>query len=83
MNALQRASPELLRSDSTYQQALREENMALLEYRYVLHIFSELALEGKIPNEADWPLRKAASGDQADEAGVRNATTGPGPRSWR
>jgi hypothetical protein len=41
-----------------YQQALRAENMALAEYQRVLDIFTSLVVDGKIPEEGDWPRSK-------------------------
>lgn len=41
-----------------FQRALRVENAALAKYRRVLRIFSELILEGKVPDESKW--RKSA-----------------------
>ena len=47
-DALHRASP-----NSDYNQAVREETLALSDYRRVLSIFSQLVLDGTIPNRTE------------------------------
>lgn len=37
------------------QQALRAEMAALAEYARILAIFNDLTVNGKLPNEDDWP----------------------------
>ena len=44
------------------------ENFRLAEYRRVLHIFTDLVLEGNIPNENAWLHRKAASASGSGES---------------
>ena len=43
------------------QKALRAENLALAEYRRVLRIFTDLVVEGTVPDENVWLHRKATS----------------------
>lgn len=64
-NTLQRLSRDLPSPNTAFvlQQALRAENAALTEYRRVLHVFSNLILNGKIPDENDRPGPNATRGD--------------------
>lgn len=45
-----------------YRLALRQERMALAEYRHVLRVYTDLVLRGTVPNESDW-LAFSAGGD--------------------
>lgn len=38
-----------------YLQALATESLAWVQYQHVLGIFTALTLDGKIPDENDWP----------------------------
>ena len=59
-NALLRVTKDVESPEGklAYQQALNVESMALAEYRRALHIFAELVLDGKVPDEEEW--RKAS-----------------------
>lgn len=56
MDTLRRTTVEGSEAEDTnaLQEALREESVALLEYRRVLHIFADLIVEGRIPDEGEY-----------------------------
>ena len=43
-----------------YQRALCAEKVAEAEWRRILHIFTDLVMEGKVPDESDWQRRRAS-----------------------
>ena len=51
-----------------FQRAVRAENSALAEYSRVLRVFHDLTVNGKIPDENDWPRHRAAKGLDGDGA---------------
>lgn len=46
-----------------FQQALRAENNALAEYNRLLRIFTDLIVDGTIPDENDWLKQKPKIAD--------------------
>ena len=56
-------SPDIPGADGhfAFRQALRAESAAFSEYNLVLRIFSDLALRGIVPDEAEWLKAQAAN----------------------
>jgi hypothetical protein len=52
--------------DYAYRKALHAENSALAEYKRVLRIFTDLTVNGKIPDEDDWLWRKGTRRGDSD-----------------
>jgi len=50
-----------------FRQALRAENAALAEYNRVLRIYTDLTMNGTVPDEDAWHGRKAASSKATDD----------------
>lgn len=52
--------------DFAYRRALHAENSALAECDRILRVYHDLTVDGKIPDESDWPRHRAAVGDTGE-----------------
>ena len=45
--------------DGEYQRAIESERLAFEEYHHVLKVFTDLVVEGRVPDEQQWQRRMA------------------------